>query len=467
MDRPSLANPPDEAVLRILLENMPGIVWTTDRELRCTSIFGAGLAAMKVTSEQVVGKTPLEFSPTGDKDASVILAHRRAIQGETVVYEQAWYDHVVRGTVRPLRDDMGQITGCLGICQEVTAEAALRTSEERYRAIVEETTELISRFTPEGILTYVNDAYCRFLGVPREQILGASLLQYVTEEHQALTRARLAQLNAASPICHNEERMVTRSGEVRWIHWVNRALFDAAGRIIEIQSAGRDITERKEAERRIRREQENLKQLLNLYDRDRQLISYEIHDGLAQHLAGAMAQFEVYRASRNTATETAERAFTLGQVELAKGLRETRRLISDLRPPILDESGIVAAIELLTHEQSQQSGLRISFQHRVAFERLAPPLENAMYRVVQESVTNVIRHSQSKECWIRLEQRDDRVWLEIKDQGVGFDPVQPHQGRFGLIGLRERARLLGGRASIKSAPGQGTRVTIVLPLVLP
>lgn len=462
-----------EAILRVVLENLPGIVWTTDREFRCTSVFGAGLAALNITADQVVGKTLYEFGlaekVTVDANAPIALAHRRALAGETAGYEQAGPNFIVQGAVRPLRDSDSRIVGCIGICQDVTArkraEEALRESEQRYRAIVEETTEMIARFTPELILTYVNEAYCRFVGSTREKLVGKNLLCFVAEEHQTLTQTRLAQIRAERPICQNEELLTTPTGEVRWVHWVNRALVDPAGRVVEIQSAGRDITEQKAAEAQIQEDRENLEHLLNLYDQDRQLISYEIHDGLAQYLTGAQMQFDVARQLRDTDPEAAQRAGDVGQSLLAKSLQEARRLIRDLRPPVLEEAGAVAAIERLVHERREETGIRITFAHRADFPRLAAPLENAIFRIAQESVTNVIRHSQSDQCEIRLKLQGDQVHLEIQDRGVGFDPHSPRPGRFGLKGIQERAGLLGGKATIDSTPGQGARVVVVVPVL--
>ena len=237
------------------------------------------------------------------------------------------------------------------------------------------------------------------------------------------------------------------------MHWVNRALIDSAGRVVEIQSAGRDITEQKAAEAQIQEERENLEHLLNLYDQDRQLISYEIHDGLAQYLTGAQMQFDVARQLRHRSRGRFARSTSANRCS-PKSVQEARRLIRDLRPPVLEEAGAVAAIERLVHERREETGIRITFAHRADFPRLAAPLENAIFRIAQESVTNVIRHSQSDQCEIRLKLQGGQVHLEIEDRGVGFDPHSPRPGRFGLKGIRA-ARLLGGKATIDSTPGQG------------
>ena len=149
------------------------------------------LAALNVTADQIVGKTLYEYELaeelTVDANAPVVLAHRRGLGGETAVYEQAGPNFIVQAPYA-LRDSDSRIVGCIGICQDVTArkraEEALRESEQRYRAIIEETTEMIARFTPELILTYVNEAYCRFVGSTRENLIGKNLLCLVAEEHR-------------------------------------------------------------------------------------------------------------------------------------------------------------------------------------------------------------------------------------------------------------------------------------------
>ena len=144
-------------------------------------------------------------------------------------------------------------------------------------------------------------------------------------------------------------------------------------------------------------------------------------------------------------------------------MAETRRLIGGLRPPVLDEAGVVPAIEYLVAEHQRRDGPEIEFVHEVQFDRLAPPLESALFRIVQECLTNACRYSQSPKVRVELRQADDRVRIDVQDWGVGFDPEQIGDGHFGLRGIRERARLLGGTVSIQTAPQQGTHVTVELP----
>ena len=134
-------------------------------------------------------------------------------------------------------------------------------------------------------------------------------------------------------------------------------------------------------------------------------------------------------------------------------------------PPILDELGVVAAIENLISENSNKEKPEIGFVHHLDRERLAPSLENVIFRIVQESLTNARRYSQSERVLVRLTQREDYIRIQVQDWGIGFNPREVGDGHFGLEGIQERARLFGGSATIKSALGKGTRIVVELPLM--
>jgi signal transduction histidine kinase len=206
--------------------------------------------------------------------------------------------------------------------------------------------------------------------------------------------------------------------------------------------------------------------MLRAQDRERQLAAYEIHDGLAQQLTAATMQFQTFEQLQDQDHRQAADCYSAGLHMLKESLSEARRLISGLRPPILDESGVVAAIAHLVHDVMAQNGLEVEFHSSVKFKRLGSMLENAIFRIVQESLTNICRHSRSDKARVRLVQKGDRILVEVQDWGTGFDPDSVEEKSFGLAGIRERARLLGGQATIDSTPGKGTRIAADLPLSL-
>jgi signal transduction histidine kinase len=226
-----------------------------------------------------------------------------------------------------------------------------------------------------------------------------------------------------------------------------------------------DITQRKTAEESLKKEQELLRHMLDLLERDRELIAFEIHDGFAQQLTGAQLLLESFEELRPAAPEEARRAYLEGMRLVRESIHQSRRLVSDLRPPVLGEFGVLPAIEHLIEENRKERGPEVEYSAPDELPRLARPLENALFRIVEESLTNARRHSRSDR--VRLEVSLETGWVRVVmcDFGVGFDPCVVDPERFGLRGIRERARLLGGRVQIESAPGRGTSIRVELPLV--
>jgi PAS domain S-box-containing protein len=228
----------------------------------------------------------------------------------------------------------------------------------------------------------------------------------------------------------------------------------------------RDVTERRQAEADLRREKETLRLLLLASDHERRVIAYEIHDTVAQQLAGAGLHLEGYRQAREKDPERAAEAFDAGMQALRACQADVRRLIAGVRALSLDQAGVEVAIRQLIRALQRESGPVVEFQCDVQFNRLESVQENAIYRIAQEGLRNVCKHSRSPRARVELVQAGDRVRIVVQDWGQGFDPADIGGYHFGLDAIRERARLLNGHAEIQSQPGQGTCVTVDMPLML-
>jgi signal transduction histidine kinase len=273
--------------------------------------------------------------------------------------------------------------------------------------------------------------------------------------HQELAEGRLS---------HSEDLpFLRKDGSIVYVDIISdRITYNGRPCLIHLL---RDTTERRQAQKALKKEHRALKHLLQSSDHERQLIAYEIHDGLAQQLAGAIMQLETFSYQRDNQPKEAAKAYDAAITMLRQAHFETRRLISGVRPPILDESGIVAAVAHLVNEHRLQNGPIIEFRGDVSFDRLVPILENAIYRIVQEGLANTCKHSKSPKVRVELVQHEDVLRIKVEDWGIGFDPANVKEDRFGLEGIRERARLLGGSTTVKSTPRQGTCLTVELPLV--
>lgn len=344
------------------------------------------------------------------------------------------------------------------------AEETIRQSNEQLQTIYEGMVEgLLITDIESKRLVRVNSSLCRMLGYSERELLGLSLKD-IHPADEARTDLERFQAAAEGRSSIAEGRPVLRKdGSVFYADITgHRILYKGRPSLLALF---RDITERRKARLALEREHRTLARMLQASDHERQLIAYDIHDGLAQELAGAIMHFQVYEQLRDSHPDEARKAYEGGVMLLRKGHLESRRLISGVRPPILDESGVVAAIAHFAHDPAFEHGPTVDFRSRVTFLRLAPVLENVIYRIVQEGLTNARNHSQSPRILVSLVQRGNRLRIVIRDWGVGFDPKDVQENRFGLEGIRERARLLGGRCRIRSAPGEGTAVIVEVPVV--
>lgn len=219
---------------------------------------------------------------------------------------------------------------------------------------------------------------------------------------------------------------------------------------------------------RQRQLQELVGKLLVAQEEERRRVAYEVHDELAQIAASTHQHLQAFaRAHRPRSPEARkqlDRAMELAQ----RTVREARRIVGNLRPIVLDDFGLTAGIRL-QFEAVEQEGWEVSLQDALGGERLPSVIETALYRIAQEALTNVRKHARTSKVTVRLERRGNLIQLEVQDWGQGFEPeVVAQEGgageRVGLAGMRERIVLLGGRFTVESQPGVGTRVVAEVPL---
>lgn len=398
----------------------------------------------------------------------------RAIRGESVDADEMFLRHKLpsRGTwlqinARPLEDEQGRRQGGVVVMRDVTEQkralAALGETEQRLHSILDNTPSIVYLKDAAGRYLLVNRAYETAFGVSQEQVVGrpsetifpADVVRNFREnDRQVLERGVPFQF----------EELVPVAGSLRTFLSVKFPVCNPQGEPFAVCGISTDITERKEAEQRLRAEQVFLNQLIREHERDRQLMAYEIHDGLVQYMSGALLHLEGLSGEQANLSAKGRGSLELAVHLLRRSIAEGRRVMSGLRPPILDEEGVVSAISYLVAEHSTGGDLVVDFLHRVTFDRLEAMLEGTIFRIVQEALTNVRRHSRAKRAEVKLVECDGKVRIEVRDWGVGFNPDDVADDHFGLTGIRKRADLLGGQAQIISTRGEGTRVIVDLPL---
>jgi signal transduction histidine kinase len=209
-----------------------------------------------------------------------------------------------------------------------------------------------------------------------------------------------------------------------------------------------------------------LRELIALQDRERRLLGCEIHDGFVQEVVAAQLAIDsLLERLVKTDPEAIEPLLRIRGL-VRKSIDEARRLVGELRPPIVDELDLIQAIQFLVQQEENRRRLDVKFTHDVPSLRLEPLLQSTVIRIVQESLNNIARHAQTNEAEVELTVvgTGSKIRVAIRDQGVGFDPKQVPPDCYGLSGIRERARLFGGKATVRSQPGEGTRVTVEFPI---
>lgn len=346
----------------------------------------------------------------------------------------------------------------------IEANRRLQQSNDELQAIYENMTDgivIIDAATLHPVRA--NQALCRMIGWPEEEIRSVTPEAIHPPEVMPLVREHFDTVSGGSIAKSESFPIIRKDGTMIYADIVSIQIFynEQPGWI----SFFHDVTERKRAEESQKREFRTLKHLLQSSDHERQTIAYDIHDGLAQYLAAAIMQFDVYKHSLEKTPNEAEKAYDIAASLLQQGHFEARRLIAGVRPPVLDEAGVVEAVAHLINEQNREKGPQIEFISKVKFSRLVPILENAIYRICQEGLANACKHSNSDKVRIALIQRNNTIRIDIRDWGKGFSRKKIKESCYGLAGIRERARLLGGKFRILSVAEKGSRIRVELPLM--
>ncbi|MDP9169213.1 MAG: PAS domain-containing sensor histidine kinase [Acidobacteriota bacterium] len=339
----------------------------------------------------------------------------------------------------------------------------LQGADHTYRVFVERMDEGAAVLSPDHTVLHCNRRFARFAGARLQSVIGSSMLHLVPPNDHARLDALLRR--GAQRNCRGEIRLQSRKGTLLPVRLsLNPLRLNGKGSVCLIMS---DLTETKRAEQALRDSSERFRNLAahlsSVRDEERARISQEVHDELGQALTAVKMDLAwlAGRLPRNNGGMLS-RIRATGQ--LADSLiKSVRRISTELRPPVLD-LGLAAAVEWQVQEFQARSG--VSCGVRLLLREVVPSnASTAMFRIFQETLTNVARHAWATRVEVVLQKQGDRLVLLIHDNGCGFDQVDPSLSQsLGLLGMRERAAVLGGHVDISSAPGKGTTVAAWIPL---
>ena len=473
----------ERLLLRTMADNLPAFVFMKDIAGRYVFVNRTHARQLGLNSEaEMLGKTVFEMFPgdiarSFDADDQVVIR-----TGQPVIEREELF--VINGTAGwflttkvPLRDAQGQITGLLGIALDISArkqaEAALVAERNLLRTLIDHIPDLIFVKDTESRQLLNNAANLRLVGGEKDtEVVGKTVFDFYPheqaqryfDEDQRVMRSGQAQLN-------QEESVLDRNGRERWLLSSKVPLRDIDGKCIGLVGIKRDITEHRQANLELAASRERLevlsRQLIATQESERRHLARELHDEIGQALTGIKMNLKTLQqpmSDPEPATPVTEAIAIVDQT-----LQQVRSLALELRPSMLDDIGIVAALRWCLDRQARQAGFAATIHAGPSIGQLPPDISIACFRVAQESFTNIARHAEARHVRVEIRQLAEELELLVCDDGVGFDvPAARRRATrgesIGLLGMEERIQLVGGQFEIASSPSDGTTIRARFPL---
>ena len=355
------------------------------------------------------------------------------------------------------------------IAERKRVEEALRESEERLRSTLASMDDLVFVLNREGtFLDYYQPLKTLDLYLPPEAFVGKSFREVLPPGVTTSLEAAIDGVMATGAVQRFDYSMRI-SDQERWFSAAVSMRIDAAGDFEGVTVVVRDITDRKRSEEATRNDARRRRaltaRLAEAEEAERKRVVQELHDQVGQNLTALGINLNMMLPQvTDGATNSMHSRLTDSLVLLEQTTERIRNLMADLRPPVLDDYGLLAAVRWYGDQLTSRAGIAVTVEGEDLDPRLPPPVETSLFRIIQEALTNVVKHAQVAEVSVMLEPKNETLRLTIADEGAGFNYSQlsgPHERPgWGLMTMAERAEAMGACFSINSRPGHGTQIVV-------
>lgn len=401
-----------------------------------------------------------------------------ALKGKTVIFQDvylktpalpdgAWFNVTFSPHINKNLDTIGVIATYRDITQSKIAEVALAYSEEKYRQLVENVSEAIANIGVDGTILFVNEVAADLLKQKSEKVIGKSVLDVIPAELRNNLKNGLDEF-FKTPDKKTFDFTVDLPGVNKSFLISAQPVFSSHSEITSLMCLITDITFRKKAEKELQHSQEQLRNLAahleSVREDERKEIAFEVHDELGQELTALKLDLSWIEGKLTDLQPVLKEKISEMKDLIDTTIDRVGNISTKLRPDILDHFGLVAAIEWATGDFQKRSGIRCELIFDPEEIKVDGDIATVIFRILQETLTNVIRHSKADTVEVLFSEKKDKYELKVSDNGVGIkkERIEAPES-FGLFAINERARSVGGYVDIHGKEGKGTKIKLIIP----
>jgi PAS domain S-box-containing protein len=469
---------------RLLAESVSDVIWTVDinAPTRLSYISPSVTRLLGYTVEEAMSKKMEEvFTLESFEIAMKAFGEEMAIEAreQADLYKSRTLELQMNckdGSVVPVEVRFSLLRGLdersdqiLAIARDITERKRAEETLREYQRAVEGSEDLIAVVDRHYTYQIVNEAFLRYNGLNRDQVIGHTVAEILGEETFAKTvKPNVDRCLQVEAVEYEMQHLYSGIGE-RYLNVRYYPLKNSDRETMGVVAIIRDITERKRMEGELEESQEQLRNLSthieSLREAERTSIAREVHDELGQALTAIGMDMSWLNNRLPKEQEALIRKIEEMSRLIGKTIESVKRISTELRPGVLDDLGLMAAVEWQVQQFQERTRIKCELTAQAEDINLDRDITTGIFRILQEALTNVIRHANAKKVKVNLKVIDGNLVLQVIDNGKGITNMQiAHSKSFGLIGMRERARSLNGSFKIVGISGKGTTVTVSIPL---
>jgi PAS domain S-box-containing protein len=445
-------------------------IWEIDTDARYTYASPRCRKFLGYSPEEMIGKTLFEVLPPGEGEfvlqTLAATAAQRTSSGSLIsaYIHRDGHKVVVETSVVAVRDASGNLCGYRGVDRDITeqrrAEDTLHEVEAHMRLALESGRMYVFEWNPQTDRRLCSEECRAVFNVPEYPTAdtGQKFLERIHPEDRSRYLEAVSRLSVNAETFHTEYRMLLPGSRVCWIEARGRGFFDPQGELVRVVGIAADVTSREESKDELRTLSAYL---INAQEEERKRFARDLHDGASQALA--LIGIEMTEVANATTDTLLNSRLENLYVKLQQVAFDISHLSHEMHPSTLKHLGLSGAVKVLCEEVTHSYGIDVGFTDRTPQQRTSADTSLCLYRVTQEALQNIVKHSGSKQAWVELDRDEDEISVRIRDKGTGFDTRSKKAG-LGLISMRERLRLIGGRIAISSRRNVGTKIEAYAPL---